>query len=44
MAAGRLDGERIVRVYYHARWVQTVHPSVQKYCLVDTDPVTGARK
>ena len=35
---------RLLRVYYHNRWVQTVHPTVQKYCLIDTDQVTSTRK
>ena len=40
----RKNGNRLLRVYYHNRWVQTVHPTVQKYCLIDTDPVTSTRK
>lgn len=35
---------QLLRVYYHHRWVQTVHPTVQKYCLIDTDPTTSTRK
>ena len=40
----RKNGNRLLRVYYHNRWVQTVHPTVQKYCLIDTDQVTSTRK
>ena len=36
--------KKLLRVYYHNRWVQTVHPTVQKYCLVDTDSVTSTRR
>jgi len=34
----------LLRVYYHNRWVQTVHPVIQKYCLIESDPVTSTRK
>ena len=27
---------KLVRVYYEGRWVKTVHPTVQKYCLIRT--------
>ena len=27
---------KLVRVYYEGRWVTTVHPTVQKYCLIET--------
>ena len=40
---GKTD-KKLLRVYYHNRWVQTVHPTVQKYCLVDTDPTTSTRR
>ena len=26
---------KLLRVYYKNRWVQTVHTTVQKYCLID---------
>jgi hypothetical protein len=32
-----------VRLYYYNRWVGTVHPTVQKYCLIDTDELTATR-
>jgi len=32
-----------LRVYYRNRWVQTVHPVVQKYCLIDSDPASNLR-
>jgi len=40
---GKLD-KKLLRVYYHNRWVQTVHPTVQKYCLIESDLVTSTRK
>lgn len=27
---------KLIRIYYRNRWVQTVHETVQKYCLIDT--------
>ncbi len=33
-----------VRLYYHNRWVWMVHPTVQKYCLIDTDELTATRR
>ena len=27
----------------YSRWVQTVHQSVLKYCLIETDPLTASR-
>jgi hypothetical protein len=30
-----------VRLYYYNRWVETIHPTVQKYCLIDTDELTA---
>ena len=44
VVVGAGGGPRVLRVYYHHRWVQTVHPTVQKYCLIDTDPTTSTRK
>jgi len=32
-----------LRVYYRNRWVQTVHPAVQKYCLIESEPATSLR-
>jgi len=40
---GKID-KKLLRVYYHNRWVQTVHPTIQKYCLIESDPVTSSRK
>eukprot|EP00090_Calanus_glacialis_P043171 TRINITY_DN7638_c0_g1_i1.p1 TRINITY_DN7638_c0_g1~~TRINITY_DN7638_c0_g1_i1.p1 ORF type:complete len:1395 (-),score=231.54 TRINITY_DN7638_c0_g1_i1:680-4864(-) len=40
---GKID-KKLLRVYYHNRWVQTVHPTIQKYCLIESDPVTSTRK
>lgn len=28
---------------FNSRWVQTVHESVLKYCLIETDPLTSSR-
>jgi len=39
----KIANKKLVRVYYHNRWVQTVHESVLKYCLIETDPLTSTR-
>ena len=30
----------VLRVYYYNRWVHTVHPTVQKYCLIEEQAAT----
>jgi hypothetical protein len=30
---------KMVRLYYRHRWVQTVHPSVLKYCLINQSEI-----
>lgn len=35
VADGRLEATPL-RIYYRHRWVATVHPTVQQYCLVST--------
>ncbi|KAK3911193.1 putative helicase with zinc finger domain [Frankliniella fusca] len=35
------EAARPLRIYYHKRWVSTVQPTVQKYCLIET--VNGMR-
>lgn len=34
------DPIRLIRVYYEHRWVQTVHETVQKYCLISETDTT----
>ncbi|XP_026274048.1 probable helicase with zinc finger domain [Frankliniella occidentalis] len=31
------EAARPLRIYYHKRWVSTVQPIVQKYCLIETN-------
>lgn len=35
VAEGRIEATPL-RIYYRHRWVATVHPTVQQYCLVST--------
>lgn len=35
VAEGRVEATPL-RIYYRHRWVATVHPTVQQYCLVST--------
>jgi len=41
--SGKISNKKLIRVYYHNRWVQTVQESVLKYCLIETDPLTASR-
>ncbi|KAJ8919966.1 hypothetical protein NQ315_006495 [Exocentrus adspersus] len=34
------ENARPIRVYYQHRWVATVHPTVQQYCLINSDGTT----
>jgi len=36
--------KKVLRIYYYNRWVQTVHPTVQKYCLIETEEITSTRR
>jgi len=36
--------KKVLRIYYQNRWVQTVHPTVQKYCLIQTDELMQTRR
>ena len=34
---------KYLTLHFNSRWVKTVHQSVLKYCLIETDPLSQMR-